>query len=53
MANINKAVSDSLKDTIINAINKIRSIKKRPNNNFPLLLPIQQETMNKNLFTVH
>ena len=28
MAGINKAVSDSLKDIIINAINKIRSIKK-------------------------
>ena len=33
MADINKAVSDSWKDTIVNAINKIRSIKKRLNNN--------------------
>ena len=32
MADINKAVSDSLKEIIINAINEIRSIKKRPDN---------------------
>ena len=31
-ADINKAVSDSLKEIIINAINEIRSIKKRPDN---------------------
>ena len=32
MVDINKAVSDSLKDIINDAINKIRSIKKRPDN---------------------
>ena len=32
MADINKAVSDSLKEIIINAINEIRSIKKKPDN---------------------
>ena len=55
MVDINKTVNDSLKDIIINAINKIRSTKKRPDNKeiFPLLLPIQQQTMNKNLLTVH
>ena len=49
MAGINKAVSDSTKDIIIDPINKIRNIKKRPDKKviFPLLLPIQQ-TMNKN-----
>ena len=55
MADINKAVSDSLKDIIIDAIIKIRNIKKDPVTKqfFPLLLQIQQETMNKNLLTVH
>ena len=55
MADINKTVSDSLKYIIINAINKIRRTKKRPDNKeiFPLFLPIQQQTMNKNLLTVH
>ena len=48
VADINKAVSDSLKDIIIDAINKIRTIKKDPVTKqfFPLLLQIQQETMN-------
>ena len=32
MADINKVVSDSLKNIIIDGINKIRSIKKRPHN---------------------
>ena len=54
MADINKAVSDSLKD-IIDAKNNIRSIKKDPITKqfFCLLLPIQQQTMNKNLLTVY
>ena len=55
MADINKAVSDSLKDIIIDAKNNIRSIKKDPITKqfFCLLLPIQQQTMNKNLLTVY
>ena len=54
IADINKAVSDSLKD-IINEINKIKSTKKDPTTKqaFPLLLPFQQQPMNKNLLTVH
>ena len=32
MTDVNKAVSDSLKDIIVDAINKMRSIKKRPDN---------------------
>ena len=54
IADINKAVSDSLKD-IINEINKIKSTKKDPitKQAFPLLLPFQQQPMNKNLLTVH
>ena len=55
IADINKAVSDSLKDIIINEINKIKSTKKDPitKQAFPLLLPFQQQPMNKNLLTVH
>ena len=55
MTDVNKAVSDSLKDIIVDAINKMRSIRKDPITKqfFPLLLPIQQQTMNKNLLTVH
>ena len=55
MVDINKAVSDSLKDIIIDAINKTRSIKKDPiiKQFFRLLLPIQQQTVNKNLLTVY
>ena len=55
IADINKAVSDSLKDIIINEINEIKSTKKDPitKQAFPLLLPFQQQPMNKNLLTVH
>ena len=55
MEDINKAVSGSLKDIIIDAINKIRKIKKDliTNQVFPFLLLFQQQTMNKNLLTAH
>ena len=55
IADISKAVSDSLKDIIINEINKTKSTKKDPitKQAFPLLLPFQQQPMNKNLLTVH
>ena len=55
MADNNKAVSDNLKDIIVDAINKIRTIRKDliTKQFFPLLLPIQQQTMNKNSLTVH
>ena len=55
MADINKAVRGSVKDIIIDAINKIRSIKRDPTTKqfFTLLVQIQQQTMNKNLLTVH
>ena len=55
VADINKVVSNSSKDTIINAIRKIKSTKIIPITKqfFPLLLPIQQQTINTNLLTVH
>ena len=55
MADINKAVSDSLKVIIIDAINKIRNIKKIHNEAIcpPLLLLLIQQIMKKNLLTVH
>ena len=55
MANINKAVSDSLKEIIINTINEIRSIKKRSDNKaiFSFIFTNSATNYKQEFLTVH